>query len=93
MRETLAVALARIEERVKSLTEVNSSDHKEIISNILDLKEHVNDENEKMDIRMVAVEDFCKRSLITWKVLGKVGSVTITVIGIAIALVKLILGV
>ena len=93
VKETLAVTLARIEERVKSLAEVNSTDHKQIIFDFSELKKHVNDENEKMDARIKECEKNDLVSKVTWKVLGKVGVTTITVITAAVSIIKLILGV
>jgi len=100
MRETTPIIVARIEERLKGFVEINAAEHKQIVGLMTELKAHVNEENEALEkkyessySRLKVVEEYCNTSKITWKVLAKIATATITVIGIAIALVKLMLGV
>jgi siroheme synthase (precorrin-2 oxidase/ferrochelatase) len=93
MRETTQTILVRLDERLKNLIDSNHTEHVTIIGNQETLRKHVNDENEKMDKRMRIVEDHCTNAKVTWKVLAKIGVTTITVIGLAVSIIKVILGV
>jgi hypothetical protein len=57
VKETVNTKLARIEENLKNLIDTNTTSHKEIITQIKDLCSHVNDENNKMNIRVKSLED------------------------------------
>lgn len=62
--ETVESFISRIDERVKNITELienhiidNKEDYRKIISGQKELCEHVNHENEKMDARLLILEE------------------------------------
>jgi len=88
--ESLVVVL---DERVKTLSDTNTKEHYVILSKILELSQHVNDENAKMNSRVTILEKIDLEHQITWKVLVKIGGAIVTVSGIIFALAKLLLGI
>lgn len=82
-KETVRELLARLDERVKGIGEVNKTEHKQIMDSIVancneikELRIHVNHENEKMNERMNTLEDSNLENKVTWRTIAKVGAVT-----------------
>ena len=84
---------AVLKERLDNLSENNTREHAIILKKIEDLCNHVNEENERMNTRIASIEKTEFKEQITWKVLGKIAGTSVTIVGVAVLLVKFILGV
>ena len=83
MRESYTSIVARIDECLKNLKEDNAQDHKDIKGSIVDLKNHVNDELQKFDLRVKKCEDNDKTEAVIYKVV-------ITILGVALTVVSIL---
>lgn len=57
MKETITTVLVRLDERVKNFIEQNDKSHKEILTSVKDLSNHVNHEADQMEKRVKILED------------------------------------
>lgn len=101
IQETILTKVVRLEtvveglvtDKLVTISNDNKEAHAQIIETVKELATKEDLAMAKMDVRMKACEDANIERNITWKTLAKVGTTTITVIGVAVALFKLILGI
>jgi tetrahydromethanopterin S-methyltransferase subunit B len=72
--------------RIEGVVNAIHTEVVEIKEDQKELKSHVNDENQKMDLRIRCLEDNYKVKEVTWRTLAKIGSTAVTIITVGIAL-------